>query len=217
MKSSYCMIRFKEILSIDILKESTFPSGWSFNTFEQLKQFSQRKQYCDSLLQKIGQGSGRLVYNIDNAYVLKLAKNKKGLAQNKQEVSFIHDGSLGSSREFFAEIEGADENGFWNIAEHCRKMTSKEFEQKTGIRFKLFTDYMGWGFGPSPPEGFQEFVDSETYGAELFSCIERTSSDFEIPINDWTRLSSYGINKKGNVVIVDYGVNNDVIQTYYSK
>ena len=62
-----------------------YPSSWNIEEFKSLRSFAERKRYCDANLQKIASGSGRIVYKVDNQKVLKLAKNKKGVAQNEIE------------------------------------------------------------------------------------------------------------------------------------
>lgn len=41
---------------------------------------------------RIGAGSGRVVYDLDNGYVLKVSKNAKGIAQNKAEYKISNSG-----------------------------------------------------------------------------------------------------------------------------
>ena len=45
--------------------------------FRTLKSFNQRIQYCNKTLKRLSSGSSRIVYQIDNARVIKLAQNKK--------------------------------------------------------------------------------------------------------------------------------------------
>lgn len=66
----------------NIIGEMAYPVSFNFDEFKSLKSFAQRVRYCDEHLQKLGSGSSRIVYVVDNDKVLKLAKNKKGLAVN---------------------------------------------------------------------------------------------------------------------------------------
>ena len=49
----------------------------------------------------IGSGSGRQVFDLENGYVVKVAKNKAGIAQNKSEykISYIDVNKILMSRE----------------------------------------------------------------------------------------------------------------------
>ena len=60
-----------------------YPSSWNIEEFANLKSFNQRKNYCEQNLRRISSGSGRIVYQVDNEKVLKLAKNKKVLHRMK--------------------------------------------------------------------------------------------------------------------------------------
>jgi len=54
----------------------------------------------------IGSGTGRLVYDLDNGYVAKVAKNKKGIAQNKAEYQI----STMDDTDLFAEVLAMSDN-----------------------------------------------------------------------------------------------------------
>ena len=68
---------------LDENMDEAYPTSFNIEEFKQLKSFNQRIQYCEQHLQRISSGSSRIVYKIDDEKVLKLAKNKKGLAQNE--------------------------------------------------------------------------------------------------------------------------------------
>lgn len=65
-----------------------YPTSFDMDFFKTLPSFNQRIQYCEKYLQRISSGSSRIVYKIDDQKVLKLAKNKKGLAQNETEIDY---------------------------------------------------------------------------------------------------------------------------------
>lgn len=51
---------------------------FSFEQLNSLKSFNGRIRYCENYLNRIAQGSSRIVYRFDDNTVLKLAKNTKG-------------------------------------------------------------------------------------------------------------------------------------------
>jgi mRNA-degrading endonuclease RelE of RelBE toxin-antitoxin system len=71
----------KELLRENLLED--YPTSWSIEEFKKLNSFNARIKYCNQHLTRISSGSSRVVYKIDDEKVLKLAKNKKGLAQNE--------------------------------------------------------------------------------------------------------------------------------------
>ena len=66
--------------------------------------------YCREMLgEPIGNGSSRIVFQIDDETVLKLAKNNAGIAQNMEEIKI----GLNSGLEFVPKVfNGSDEKNF---------------------------------------------------------------------------------------------------------
>jgi len=54
----------------------------------------------DGAYKSIGSGSGRRVFDLENGYVVKVAKNKKGFAQNEAEYQI----SSASNSALFAKV-----------------------------------------------------------------------------------------------------------------
>ena len=52
---------------------------------QKLKTYNARKKYAEKNLKHLSSGSSRLVYLTSNGTILKLAKNDRGIAQNKVE------------------------------------------------------------------------------------------------------------------------------------
>ena len=55
------------------------------DNLEKLETFRSRKKYAERNLKHFSSGSSRIVYLTDDGTIVKLAKNEKGLAQNKVE------------------------------------------------------------------------------------------------------------------------------------
>ena len=70
-----------------IIDGMAYPVSFNMAEFKTLKTFTARIKYCQARLQRISSGSARIVYKIDNEKVLKLAKSRKGIAQNEAEGS----------------------------------------------------------------------------------------------------------------------------------
>ena len=60
-----------------------YPIGWNKTEFEAINSFGGKLKYAREHLQIIASGSGRSVFRIDDQKAIKIAKNKKGLAQNQ--------------------------------------------------------------------------------------------------------------------------------------
>ena len=90
------------------LKEMAYPSTFNIEEFMSLSSFAKRVEYCNKRLKFLGQGSSRRVYMIDNEKCLKLARNKKGIAQNEAE----NDGYL-QQLNLCPKIYKSDHKGLW--------------------------------------------------------------------------------------------------------
>jgi mRNA-degrading endonuclease RelE of RelBE toxin-antitoxin system len=203
--------------------DEDYPSSFNMEEFKQLKSFNQRIQYCEQNLQRISSGSSRIVYRIDDEKVLKLAKNKKGLAQNEAEVDFGTEFYL---ENIVAKIFEYDENGLWVEMELARKVTESDFKRITGYNFKDFaaainnyhhsrTNFRNGYKMDVDPEIVAEMWEDE-FVYEIFQYL----GNYKVPVGDLTRLSTYGIVKRDGqdmVVLIDYGLTNEVYKTHYSE
>jgi len=63
------------------LYEMAYPESFSMDTLLSLSSYMKKVWYANTHLQKIASGSSRIAYKIDDEKVLKISKNKKGLAQ----------------------------------------------------------------------------------------------------------------------------------------
>ena len=202
--------------------DEDYPSSWNIEDFKNLKSFNKRIQYCKQHLQQISSGSSRIVYKIDDQKVLKLAKNKKGLAQNEIEASYSTYEDLSS---ITARVFEYDENNLWIEMELAKKVTPQIFQQVTGFKFSNYCQaleshyytlegHTGKVRKVSPPENIAEFWKDEfTY--DMLSLM----GNYDIPVGDLCKINSYGlVNREGEdtIVMIDYGLTNEVYDSYYS-
>jgi GNAT superfamily N-acetyltransferase len=215
----HSMVRYpKETKQMDI--EEEYPIGWSIDEFKNLKSFNQRIQYCEKNLQRISSGSGRVVYKIDDTKVLKLAKNQKGVAQNNTEIGFSDDYMWDG---MIAEIFNYDENGLWVEMELARKVTPKIWDSIIGIPIEELHKSARFVDQQKNPRKYQYHFTrpqrmDEVYGNEFTSNILDLIGNYDIGPGDFGRLSTYGLVKRNgqdNIVIIDYGLTNDVYDSYY--
>jgi hypothetical protein len=76
----------------DVLEIANYPEGFDINQFKDLTSFAAKARYLRSHgLDKLGAGSSRAAFIADNDTVIKVAKNKKGLAQNRVEATISSD------------------------------------------------------------------------------------------------------------------------------
>lgn len=220
--------QFKEVGDYELL-ENMENEQFSLDALEKLHSFAGKIRYCEAHLQRISQGSSRIVYRFDNNTVLKLAKNPKGLAQNEEEVSKSNESDL------FAHVfrfEG--ENCSWIVSEYARKATAADFRRLTGHDFKFVKEYIKlsasqysrsrfnrWNPSPEWEEFLEGVMNMETPNWEFFYEINEYLTNYQLEAwGDLTRPSTWGVASRQNgdeLVIVDYGLSDEVADKYYKR
>lgn len=209
---------------VDKVNESTieedYPSSWDIETFKKLSSFNARIKYCEEHLQRISSGSSRIAYKIDDKKVLKLARNKKGLAQNDVEITQSRYSDIDG---IVAQVFEYDENDLWLEMELARKVKKSDFKRITGFNFEDYAaavnnvevQHNGKGFKRDIDKGLYQEMWEDDFTREIFNYIV----GYEAPLGDLMKLSTYGIVKRDwgdSIVIIDYGLNKDVYKSHYS-
>ncbi len=210
-----------------IINEMAYPVSFNMDEFKTLKTFAERIRYCQTRLQRISSGSARIVYKIDNEKVLKLAKNRKGIAQNEAEAGDYYKNSIGC----FAEIYDVDDNYLWIEMQLARKAKMSDFKRLTGYDFKVMCQWIyncksrysrrGYIYDKSYDSIFnsEEFEKGlENYS--IFAEIQEYLCNYQLEsVGDLTRLNSWGVVNdeygQEQLVIIDSGLTDDVWDDYY--
>lgn len=137
------------------------------------------------IYERIGFGSGRLVFDLKNNYVVKVAKNKRGIAQNIEEYQIS---SIDQS-DFFAKIIAASENFDMIIMEKA-------------LKYSNFGEIQKYFHVKNNRELFQK------------QDIRKVMQDHHLVPQDLYRLDSWGM-VRGRPVIIDYGFTWKVKRKYY--
>jgi hypothetical protein len=214
---------------LDTIEEMAYPSSFNMEEFKNIKTFTDRVKYCEARLQKLGVGSSRRVYKIDDEKCLKLAKNRKGVAQNIEEITLSNDIYAG---ECFAKVYDYDESGLFVEMEMARKAKGKDFERLVGVPFDCYCDIITRTAANYLPNNSQSrrwinkaMDDTYNYimdNIDEFEFIDEVidyMSNYQLKTyGDLQRLSSYGVVKRNGVetmVIIDYGLTENVYDNYY--
>lgn len=191
-----------------------FVEGFDLDTFYNMKSFSAKIKYANSKLKRIGSGSSRIVYAIDDKKVLKLAKNEKGIAQNEIEADYLLQDWYG---DIIAKVFEKDDRYRWLISERCKKITQNEFKQYFGVDCEEFRKYLLYGVGKRDYSGLPQKttidkLNNNDFATELLNMF----SDFDMTsvTNDYARIANYGkIDNK--IVLSDYGLTYTVYKSHY--
>ena len=179
---------------------------------EKLETYNARKKYAERNLKHLSSGSARVVYLTPDKTIIKLAKNDKGIAQNKAEAN------PKMKSKYLNQIISCAKNFSWCETHYLEKITEKEFEQMTKLKFEDFGDSLRYGLkGVSgnteaeKPENFEKVTKSDIY-KELKDIGEK----FKLLPGDLARISSWGT-KDGRPVLIDAGLTRDIFDEYYEE
>ena len=198
LKMSESFYKLAKKLSLkEILKELS-----GFDTFKD------RNDYAENNLKHLSSGSSRVVFLTPEKTVVKLAKNEKGIAQNKEEFT------ISCTSKFVNKIISSDKNFIWIEVPYLEKITEKDFEKLTGFLFKDLEkclDYSDSKKSSKKPDNFDTISKKPIY-KNLLSLIK----DYKLLSGDIVRISSWG--KKNNTpVLIDTGLTSKVYNKYYKS
>jgi hypothetical protein len=202
-----------------------YPATWNKEEFEKITSFAGKLKYAATHLPKIASGSGRAVFKIDDSKVLKIAKNKKGLAQNNVESeSYLQNYDI-TARTFDSGDIVQYIGPFWIEMELAKKVGKKRFEELTGITMDELHAHLIYNstrrkYNVAPPRtpedaAYLEKIQNNEFVIDLTGLM----ADYDFPdIGDMTRLSTYGEvirDGKPKIVLVDYGLTKTVWDDFY--
>ena len=208
----------------DIISEAPLPNDWDSSAYTPQKSFASRVRYATARAKKLGTGSSRIAFEIEyqgRPTVLKIAKNKKGMAQNQYEINTLGDGYVMQMNITIPMIDSDEldyDNPTWLHTEKADKMKPNAFKSFMG---GMTPDELGvfveWSNGRthSPPNGMtveeaqQLLEDNET----LYDLMDFTGN-FDIAVGDIGRIANWGV-YKGRPVLIDVGGSSEVIQKFY--
>ena len=133
----------------------------------------------------IGSGSGRQVFDLGNGYVIKVAKNQAGIAQNKSEYRI----SSNDYSYLFAKVI--------QVSNDFKLLIMKKADRIYNISYV-------WTY-------FNVKSKKELFKSKEFQNIKMK---YNLLLGDFARKSSWGI-IEGRPVIIDYGFTRDVMKRYY--
>ena len=215
------------------MQEANYPKQFDMNILRMKPNFLQKIQYVLKYLKKVGAGSSRVVFSVDDATVLKVAKNRKGLAQNQAE-------GLEPLQDYFvlAKVFDKDVKSLFIEMEKAEPCTIELFEQILNFtidELAWYLDIIGHRHsldkkGNIIPHFTKEDLDgnNEQFLTKYFFYLHNIpwiqellhlaqTYNYVMP-GDFSAISSYGIvqrNGEPAVVMIDYGFTMDVWKKTY--
>ncbi len=177
---------------------------------EKLETYAARKKYAEANLKHLSSGSSRIVYLTPGKTIVKLAKNDKGIAQNKAEAN------PKMKSKYLNKILSHAGNFAWIEVLYLDKIKEADFEKMTGLNFGDFGEALSYGLknvsensDREKPENFDKVSKSDIY-KELKDIGEK----FKLLPGDLSRISSWGT-KDGRPVLIDAGLTRDIFDEFY--
>lgn len=207
------------------INEMAYPTSFSMETFNNIPSYKGKIEYCNQQLQRISSGSSRVVYKIDDEKVLKLAKNSKGIAQNN-----VENAPYKQDYGVCAKVFEFDDDGRWLEMELAVKCKLSDFKRLLGIDFNVYCSFIDWThslysrraqyskkYTQEQSDFFSDLVDNNEWLSNMHDMLCNETLD---NIGDLKRINSYGIVQRYGgdyLVLVDFGLDDDVFNTHYSK
>ncbi len=202
----------------DPMDEANWPQSFDMEHFKALTSFKARMDYCQAHLPRIGGGSGRMVYKIDDQTVIKLAKNAKGIAQNEVE----DDGYIAQAYDHVVtKVLDRHPDHLWIESELAKKITRNRFKQLSGgididdVHMWMII-YGAKRRGEDVHFSMDSEVSDKIWNTEFFTDVANMANEMNMNYGDFGSLSSYG-EVNGELRLVDYGLSDEVYTTHYQK
>ena len=212
-----------------LINEAALDS-FSLDELKSKRYFKDRLNYCRAHLGfPIGNGSSRVVFQIDDDKVLKLAKNAKGIAQNQEEENRYHN----MFDYVLPRVYEASDDFSFIIAEYVLPSKEKDFKHITNLSFDEFRDFLcavynnyayrdkriNWTYSDlrtNSDEFWDMVLENECLDA-INDYLGNTNYD---DIGDLLNLGNWGLaNRDGHatLVILDNGLSAEIFNKFYNK
>jgi hypothetical protein len=173
-----------------------------------LDTFEDRINMAEKKLERLSSGSSRIVFLTPEKTVLKLAKNNKGIAQNKEELK------IGGKSKYVNKILSSDKNFLWLEVPFLDKINEKDFKEMTNFIFEDFGDSIKYQLSKSSKKKPKDFdsICKDPLFKDLINLIKK----FKLMPGDIVRISSWGV-KDNCPILIDTGLTSKVYSEFYKS
>jgi len=198
-----------------------YPISFNMDEFKSLASFKARVDYAKERLKRLGSGSSRVVFQIDDEKVLKIAKNQKGIVQNEKESDHSNDYYL---KNLVAEVFDSHPDFHWIEMQLAERVKPSKFKEITGVDIKDLEHYLRNGKETNNGRRTIFLMNPELKSSmddnEFVQTILDYMINYDMLAGDLGQITSYGLLKKNgieDVVLIDYGVDDDIYSKFYDK
>ena len=199
--------RIQEIMQVD---EMAYPVDFNFEEYNNIRSFAGKIKYANTkLLGKVGAGSGRAVFRVDDEKVMKIALNPKGVQQNSVESE-----GYKQNYDVLARVFDIDNDYAWIEMELAKKITPKRFKELCGVTIEGLMTWLRHMSGIMIHN--EPIIDLENNDFAMNLLVFTSDYGYPIP-GDFGRISSYGEVLRDGVptlVVVDFGFDSETSDIY---
>ena len=221
------------------LKENQFKNlvearmdGFRVDYLANCGSFKKRLEYCKQMLGfPIGNGSSRIIFQLDDETCLKLAKNKKGIVQNMEEISICRDNIISYVPKVY---NGTDEkNGLWIITQYVLPAKIEDFKEVLDVDFKdisKFASSLDTSFSRRSDNSVKMADNAIHYiynkyennddAIELLNDIHELKADYNQIVADLSRIENWGMARENGqtfLVMLDTGLSEEIFNQFYRR
>jgi len=194
-----------------VMDEMAYPTSFNPEEFKNIKSFAGKQRYAkEHLLGKVGAGSSRAVFKIDDEKVLKVALNDRGISQNRAEAE-----GYKQNYDVLARVFDVDYDDMWIEMELAKKIAPKRFMQLTGTNPDEVATWLAKQRGTT---GWRNTDVRDLNENDFALELQEFTDDYQYPVpGDFGRISSYGeVLRDGvpKVVVVDFGFDEGTSSEY---
>ena len=209
--------------------EMALPADWDPAMLGHDKSFKSRLQYALERAPRLGGGSSRVAFVIPDQgreTVLKIAKNKKGMAQNEAELDILKDGYIGQLDIVIplVDYDKANSQPTWIQTELAKKASEKQLCKlmKCGNYLFNLTTYANSLLGNSEKWAMnrveEHLATLSPEDKEIFTGYANELADLvnssPLLMGDFDRAANWGI-YNGRPVVIDLGYTTTVEKLYW--
>ena len=191
--------------------------------FEDTPNFDKVFDILYSKYYKIGSGSSRRVWALDKNTVIKMAKDRRGMAQNLVELRVFE-----KSPDRVAKIKWYHPKGYYLIVERCSSLDRFLEDKDVNIDADDFSDYVDININEHytakkvqniVKDFVRETKDEAKYKPAIFKKLAKEIKELATFI--WKNKihdiydDQLGVNKAGKIILLDYGMDQEVWEKYY--
>lgn len=197
------------------LNEEPLPPDWE--NISAMSSFKKILAHAREKSKRIGGGSSRVAFTIPyegRQTVLKIAKNKKGIAQNEYESSLLNDYYVQSLNVTIPIIDHDEEKNIWIHMEKAEKVTEKEIEDHFGCNLVCLNLNIMYVLNKPYWRTIRHDEIIDLSENENFQKLLTLVGNFDLQEQDLMHIGNWG-KWQGKPVVIDLGLSEDIYKTYY--